>query len=304
METYRSFYAKILLFGEYSVICNSMGLTIPYTEYSGRFRQAETLTEEQRQSAECLRSFYQYLLQLSEKNELLTSLDLEKFKNALDNGLYFDSKIPQSYGLGSSGALSAAVFDNFGLNKQEESLPELKRIFAQMESWFHGVSSGLDPLNSYLNKPLLIYNKEKMKTVAVPKGLLTDEFTTFLVDTGLNGKTDNLVQLFFDSCRHYKFYKEVKNTLIPLNNRCIQLFSEGDIPGFLKEIKRLSAFFWEHFKPMIPPEFYKWWEKGLTDDLFTLKLCGSGGGGFLLGFTPDFEAVQKEFKKIILHKIG
>ena len=29
------FYAKILLFGEYSVLLNSMGLSIPYTHFKG-----------------------------------------------------------------------------------------------------------------------------------------------------------------------------------------------------------------------------------------------------------------------------
>lgn len=31
----RIFYAKILLFGEYSILCDSMGLTIPYTHFRG-----------------------------------------------------------------------------------------------------------------------------------------------------------------------------------------------------------------------------------------------------------------------------
>ena len=29
------FYAKVMLFGEYSVICDSMGLTMPYTHFTG-----------------------------------------------------------------------------------------------------------------------------------------------------------------------------------------------------------------------------------------------------------------------------
>jgi len=28
-----------------------------------------------------------------------------------------------------------------------------------------------------------------------------------------------------------------------------------------------------------------------------LKLCGSGGGGYLLGFTKDFDKVRKYFKE-------
>ena len=303
MNEYRDFYAKILLFGEYSVICNSMGLTIPYPAYSGRLSKAEILMEEQQKSAESLQGFYQYLKKLHKENNLLVPLDLSAFKKALDHGLFFDSEIPQSYGVGSSGALCAAVFNAFGEKDQRQDLPELKKIFAQMESYFHGISSGLDPLISYLNKPLLIRDKENLEITDIPKALSSRELTTFLADTGQTGKTENLVQQFFDNCRHYKFYKEIKNKLIPLNNTCIQQFIEGDIPGFLKDIKPLSTFFWEHFKPMIPSEFTGLWEKGLNNDLFTLKLCGSGGGGFLLGFTLDFEATKKEFQEIKLYKI-
>ena len=30
-----TFYAKILLFGEYSIMCDSMALTVPYTHFKG-----------------------------------------------------------------------------------------------------------------------------------------------------------------------------------------------------------------------------------------------------------------------------
>jgi len=35
---------------------------------------------------------------------------------------------------------------------------------------------------------------------------------------------------------------------------------------------------------MIPGPMTGVWEKGLADGTFALKLCGSGGGGFLLGY--------------------
>jgi mevalonate kinase len=44
---------------------------------------------------------------------------------------------------------------------------------------------------------------------------------------------------------------------------------------------------------MIPNAFHQFWKSGLANDAYYLKLCGSGGGGFLLGFTADWEAVQK-----------
>ena len=307
MKDFRDFYSKILLFGEYSVICNSMGLTIPYKKYSGKFQKNDNLDEESQRSSESLYGFYEYLLKLSEQKELLASMDLSGFNADLENNLYFNSNIPQSYGVGSSGAICAAVYDIYCINKlvinESKSLGELKQVFAQMESYFHGVSSGLDPLNSFLKKPLLIHDKETIDVIDNPKGLNTDKLVTFLVDTRMSGETEHLINIFFDKCRHYKFYKEINNKLIPLNNNCIALYTDGDINGFLTEVKKLSIFFYEHFKPMIPLTFRELWEKGIRNSAYTLKLCGSGGGGFLLGFTRDFEATKKEFPGFTLQKV-
>ena len=34
-------------------------------------------------------------------------------------------------------------------------------------------------------------------------------------------------------------------------------------------------------------------EKGLETNAYYLKLCGSGGGGYLMGFTPDLITAKK-----------
>ncbi len=47
---------------------------------------------------------------------------------------------------------------------------------------------------------------------------------------------------------------------------------------------------------MIPDAFHKVWEKGLSTNDYYLKLCGSGGGGYILGFTEDFSKAQKSLK--------
>jgi mevalonate kinase len=36
--------------------------------------------------------------------------DLAELKNDVETGMYFDSSIPQGYGVGSSGALVAAIY--------------------------------------------------------------------------------------------------------------------------------------------------------------------------------------------------
>jgi mevalonate kinase len=61
-------------------------------------------------------------------------------------------------------------------------------------------------------------------------------------------------------------------------------------------MKLLSKFQFEHFKPMIPKLFNKMWKRGLDSGEYYLKLCGAGGGGFILGFTKNYELTKKQLK--------
>ena len=47
---------------------------------------------------------------------------------------------------------------------------------------------------------------------------------------------------------------------------------------------------------MIPQQFHEIWQKGLETNDYYLKLCGSGGGGYILGFTQDLEKAKKALK--------
>ena len=47
---------------------------------------------------------------------------------------------------------------------------------------------------------------------------------------------------------------------------------------------------------MIPKTLLSDWRYGIENDLFFLKLCGSGGGGFFLGFTENINKTKKYFK--------
>ena len=150
------FYSKILLFGEYGIIKDSKGLSIPYNFYNGALKIDKHHTISTQKSNASLKRFVGYLENIQMENPSLVSFDMEKLKTDVENGLYFDSSIPQGYGVGSSGALVAAVYDKYATNKitvlenlTREKMLTLKTIFAEMESFFHGKSSGLDPLNSY-----------------------------------------------------------------------------------------------------------------------------------------------------------
>ena len=108
--------------------------------------------------------------QLQTDQPELVTFDLNTLQNDVNNGMYFDSSIPQGYGVGSSGALVASIYDKYADDKitvlenlTRDKLLKLKEIFSFMESFFHGKSSGLDPLNSYLSLPILINSKNHIE---------------------------------------------------------------------------------------------------------------------------------------------
>ncbi|MCK4569215.1 MAG: hypothetical protein KAT76_02940 [Bacteroidales bacterium] len=301
------FYAKIMLFGEYSVICDSMGLTIPYAHFKGEFgflnKYRYTDHDFAIDSNKLLREYHTHLAELQEKGELKCILDLERFRKEIGSNLFFESTIPQGFGIGSSGALCAAIYQRYAKNKirsqrnlKQEEVRRLKEIFAQMENYFHGISSGIDPLNCYLKYPLLINGETGIRVVGIPRNKFPREGAIFLVDTGRPGITHPLVSLFFEKCQDPAFDKLINETLIPLNDTCIHSLLEGKTDVFFPALHELSAFQYKHLRPMIPDSVISIWKAGLDKKVYSLKLCGSGGGGFILGFTQDFEASLKSLK--------
>ena len=66
--------------------------------------------------------------------------------------------------------------------------------------------------------------------------------------------------------------------------------------SLFKNIKSLSTLVLQNFQPMIPDSFHDIWLQGIESNEYYLKLCGSGGGGFMLGFTRDFEKAKTALK--------
>ena len=60
----------------------------------------------------------------------------------------------------------------------------------------------------------------------------------------------------------------------------------------MENLRKLSDFQYQYFQEMIPKKYQQIWMDGLVSGDYTLKLCGAGGGGFMLGFTEDFERVN------------
>ena len=303
------FYSKILLFGEYGIIQDAMGLSIPYNFYKGKLHYDEDNFSE---SNEHLRTYYTYLSFLEVQGTALAKLNLPKFKQDLLAGIAFDSSIPQGFGVGSSGALVAAIYDKYAINKIDpenigkDELPKLKAIFGQMESHFHGNSSGLDPLICYLNLPVIIKSKEDLDTVGLPQEKTSSKGAIFLLNTQVPGETQPMVQIFMERMKEKGFRNMVKTELKKYNDECITSFLKGDFSPLFSNLKHLSALLLQNFSPMIPDAFKEVWSKGIETGDYYLKLCGSGGGGYILGFTRDFEKAQielKDYQLELVHKI-
>lgn len=347
MESHsRVFNAKVMLYGEYSLMVGSMALTIPFRKFSGSFRflpenwsddmpghfladndasntntpghstplqdfSAFDITGIQASRAS-LNNYLDYLmnqppgvLSLEDKvtgkestASFINILDLQAFQEDLANGMYFQSDIPGGAGLGSSGAVVAAVYDRYAYNKiqlvTETDFKLLKSILAAMESWFHGTSSGIDPLSCFLGTGLLMGSGQRKPFVTVTAfPTLTGSF--FLIDTGVVGKTGPLVRAFLEKMESPGFRHFMNQHYIPSNDGCISAIIGGDEGSLEENMLLLSDFQMHHFKEMIPGAFFDRWKYGLVSGAYSLKLCGSGGGGFLLGYTRNPAVLDQSF---------
>ena len=83
------FYSKILLFGEYGIIKDSKGLSIPYNFYKG------ALKSDHNHSAESLESntiLSEYLIYLKTLDNTVGQFNFEQMQKDISNGMYFDSR--------------------------------------------------------------------------------------------------------------------------------------------------------------------------------------------------------------------
>ena len=299
------FYSKILLFGEYGIIEDSKGLSIPYNFFNGALKFSKVETKDSKKSNKILLQFHKYLSGIHDLD-----LDLSKFEKDLSKGIFFDSSIPQGYGVGSSGAIVAAVYDKYANSKikisenlNRNKLVDLRNIFSQMESFFHGKSSGLDPLNSYLSIPILIESKNKIDVTGIPIQKVNGEGAIFLLDSGQMGSTASMVEIFMKKMKDEGFRKMLNAKFIKYTNSCVDSFLKGDLKNLFKNTKILSGIVFENFKPMIPNKFHKIWKTGIESGSYFLKLCGSGGGGYILGFAPNIEKAKKDLSRYNLEVV-
>lgn len=296
----RVFFSKILLLGEYSVIYGSKALSVPYAHFNGhlaypddgRYRDVDFA----RQSNRKLLQYARHLQEVVVQEPLLAGFRIDTLMQDLSRGLYYESTIPQGYGVGSSGSLVAALFYRYmpAAPRWDEEGPvvgleQLQKQLALMEMFFHGTSSGLDPLISYAGRPLLVDKQKYLHLVDLPRLGETDSI--FLVDAGVAEPTRSLVNWFEQQVHAQKIDLTY---LTALTDAAVEQLIAGAMADFQQSLLKLSAFQLEHYLMMIPARMRELWQEGLQSGLYRMKLCGSGGGGFFLGFSQDYEQAQRQ----------
>ncbi|MCF6342598.1 MAG: hypothetical protein L3J31_07325, partial [Bacteroidales bacterium] len=267
----------------------SMALSITYSKYAGQMsfdRLAEN-TRSRHYSVKYLVEYHHFL----EQEGFGDFLNLNEFSYDIEHGLLLETNIPISYGLGSSGAIVASIYNAYAKNPLTGP-EELKSVFSKMESFYHGKSSGLDPLVSYLDKAVLINQSGKLETLEIPARTKEGKAFVFLLDTKSVGETQPLVHWFLNEYKKTNFKNSIQNQFIPATNSGILNFLDGNSNEFLENVKVLSEFTYNNLEQMIPETVKEIWKKGLENNIYHLKLCGSGGGGMLLGFTADLQKTK------------
>ena len=276
LPSHKSYPAKLLLFGEYTVTLGSGALAVPFYRRSGHWEKTGQGGPD--------RGLTKLLTHIRSDPDMVLLFDWKRFELEIRGGLVFRSDIPEGYGLGSSGALVAAVYDRYATGRTDD-LPTLKSLLARMEGAFHGASSGIDPLVSYLGKAVFADddNSITLPRITLPEGL-------FLLDTGRSRDTGQLVALFRQKMASEPGFASKIHGLKQVNANAIQAALRGeDIKRHFKEISSIQL---EIFGAMIPEDFAGQWRRGLETGSYALKLCGAGGGGYLLGLSSGKAAWQ------------
>lgn len=276
MYSKRHYPSKILLTGEYTVLLGYPAIAIPW---QGRYAKWNDIGSEVDST---LLRFYQFIKGNVElKNHFL----LNEFYAYIQNNGRLESSIPFGYGLGSSGSLCAAVLDRFTkINKKESEL--VYTLLKKMEDFFHGQSSGLDPMVSFYNCAVQICKGVVTFPNIINKDIL-QKYQLHLVDSKINRNTQDLVSKFKESIKDANYLSKVIEKIVLLNNQLMEALLNDNGQLFEDNWRELSEESLEIYQDMIPEKFRNFWNEGIQSESYYCKLCGAGGGGLFLTKVVD-----------------
>lgn len=267
-----NFYpSKILLVGEYTVLSGHAGLAIPYFKKFAQWKKEESSEHEILQ---------ELILYISQNPALSKYINLTEFKIESAQGLYLDSSIPYGCGLGSSGTLCAAILDRFGINLPTQTM-EIFSLLKELEHFFHGQSSGVDPAVAYFKKSIYIENNQ-IQLLDLQVENFIENHRIRLLNSNLGRNTETLVNVFKQKLKNEKFLLKFINELVPANKNLIEAILKNQSDAISTSWEAVSRISFNLFEELIPVSIKEYWEKGMQTGHYFCKLCGAGGGGYFL----------------------
>ncbi len=262
--TSKRYHAKLLLLGEYTVMLGGDALAVPLSDYYGNWVNQEG------EGLHGLAEFVQYLA-----TECADILDLALIQE-LSSQYKFTVNIPIGYGLGSSGALVAGIYDVAARHRTNDPA-ELMEHLGRIESFFHGKSSGFDPLVSYLNSGILKQDST-INSWDQSNNELVNNFS--LADSGRERKgKGTLIPAFLKWAEENP---EAVELLKNYQNQAIGALLHNDEQILVESLKFISDLQWTYLQDWITPSIKsQWWSS--DEDIF--KICGAGGGGYYLKYS-------------------
>ena len=297
----KNYPGKILLFGEYSILYGTKGLVLPFSLFSGEWLFSQNTNNPLGSELE---NFYQF----SSKTGLKIHFNFKLFKQDIKKGLIFSSSIPTGAGLGSSGALIAAFYDRYAIQKQSfdnqgVDLNSIREDLAQLESYHHHKSSGIDPLVSWLQRPILLRGLRDIVVLNQFDGHATwlkkNNFKIFLIPTETSRSTGDWVHNFKLKQENTLFKKWFEKEYCPLVDNVVASFLSMD-NSFFTNIFTLCLHQCEMMNDFMNVPVLKNLKDMIQNTQSAIKLCGAGGGGFFLLFTHEknFQTIQEKFNLI------
>ena len=134
---------------------------------------------------------------------------------------------------------------------------------------------------SHLQRPLLIHSFDTVEVLHEK----IDLKGFFLVNTGKPRQTGPLVSIYQEKLKDPQFKQGCANVLSKDVNMAIHAVLNQEPKSISHHLWHISKFQWDFFPEMIPTQMRGLWTRGLDTGDYILKLCGAGGGGFLLGYS-------------------